>query len=153
APSVLHRREQFFVGLAQPRQQLGVLLVSLVVALRDQLHPSRICHRYLVAEFLEQLAHPTRVCSHLDDHVRSRASEELAERLPRRLHRLWPLQLPVREQNAQLALVVAQVASDRLDGRLRHGRSLLALRVRYPTGTLAGRRERPPPEPTTLAIS
>src|SRR5215813_13406267 len=83
-----------------------------------------------MAQLPEQSVHPARVCADFDHHVSLRSREKTSHAGSGQLHRTGTIARPICPQNEDLRLLVAQIASDRLDGTFRHGRSLLGLRVR-----------------------
>src|SRR5262249_33148523 len=88
-----------------------------------------------MAQLPEQSVHPARVGADFDHHVSLWSTEETSHTGSGQLHRPGTIARPIRPQNEDLRLLVAQIASDRLDGTFRHGRSLLGLRFRTNRGT------------------
>src|SRR5262245_1166388 len=78
-----------------------------------------------MSKLLEQHADPTRVRSDFDHDVCRRPREKRLQILLSRSYRCTLLHLSLRAEHADFALLVSQVASNGLDGRVRHGRSLL----------------------------
>src|SRR5438876_8588686 len=134
---MLNGREQLDVGATQAREKLGVRSIGLRIAFRYRLDSPWIRDRHLVPQFLEQLAHPPRMRPYLDDHMGAVPSEEQLHRHPRCPDPVL-LRSPVCPQHEDCGHLVAEVASDRLDGMILHGRSLLWTSSPLNTRILAG---------------